>query len=316
VGIGTANPTEALTVSTKARFGTYYNFDYDQNANNLGWYWNAYFDESAVNYKYISTGAWGGTAARLVGTGSGLRYDQASGGIDPISWNNRLFIDSSGNLGISTTTPAYKLAVVGTGYFSNQLTLGANLNLGANSISMSGGNIGNVGKLTVTSIDPLYEIGGEKYATYVSDTIGYKVESFGKGKLVKSEIRNPKSETNSNVQNPKQTGLEFSASNLEFAEPLYSYIIDFSKVERGSNLWLFWQTISEGQNMEDVSVVLTPEGDEASLWYVLNPASRQIIIRGDKDVVFSYHLVAPRHDAASWPNVSDSQYEGTVLPEK
>ena len=84
--------------STKMRIGTYQNFDFDADSNNMGFYWNAYWDGATTNYKYINTSAWNGRAARLVGDSDGLRYEQASGGTDPISWNKRLTIDVNGDL--------------------------------------------------------------------------------------------------------------------------------------------------------------------------------------------------------------------------
>jgi len=62
-------------------------------------------------------------------------------------------------------------------------------------------------KLTVGTIDPVYEIDGELYATYVSDFAGgTRVETAGLVKL------------------PESTK---------------SYTIDFTKLKKGTNLWLF-----------------------------------------------------------------------------
>ncbi len=154
------------------------------------------------------------------------------------------------------------------------------------SLNLNGYNISGVNKLTVTTIDPVYEIGGVKYATYGADTVGLKVETYGKGTLVRNG--------NKSV-----------------------YVIDFANAERGSDIWLFWQTIAEGTNMEDVVVSLTPEGGNAQLWYVLRPQNKQIAVYGSAPVKFSYHLVAPRHDTNQFGNILvNSEEKGTMLPIK
>jgi len=61
--------------------------------------------------------------------------------------------------------------------------------------------------------------------------------------------------------------LEFSVSDLEFTGPLYSYVIDFNKVENGSDLWLFAKTTNlENEGMVNLSVLLTPNFD-GKVWY-------------------------------------------------
>ena len=78
----------------KIRSGSYYNTDWDSASNNVGWYWNAVYNGSG--YDYINGSAWGGTAARLVGTGNYLEYSQGSGGTNPITWSKRFSVNSSG----------------------------------------------------------------------------------------------------------------------------------------------------------------------------------------------------------------------------
>ncbi len=150
-----------------------------------------------------------------------------------------------------------------------------------------------VQKLNVTTIDPIYTIEDVSYSTYVSDTIGLKMEAYGKATLE----RNKKQETINKTQDTHT----------------YEYVIDFKKVEKGSDLWLFWQTIDEGRDMADVIVNLTPEFD-GRVWYELKPEEKQIIIHGTKGGAVSYHLVAPRHDAKEWPQILDNpRNKGTAL---
>lgn len=82
--------------SIRMRLGTYQSFDYDEALNNMGFYWNAYWDNVSRNYKFKNTIAWAGTAARFSGTGYGIAYDMASGSTDPVSWIRRMAIDSIG----------------------------------------------------------------------------------------------------------------------------------------------------------------------------------------------------------------------------
>jgi len=155
-----------------------------------------------------------------------------------LAGGNYLYPASTGiNIAIGTSTaPAYRLDVAGSGRFTGTL-------VAAGGINLNNGNITGVNKLTVTTIDPVYSIGGRDYATYVSDTIGLKMEVFGKVRLI--------------YQHPMS--IESGSG--------YGYTIDFNKVAAGSDLWLFWQTIKEGRNMEDVIILLTPEGSPAAVWY-------------------------------------------------
>ncbi len=97
-------PRNEFGVTVKIENESLSQFDRDYNFNNIGMYWNAYANGGST-YNYIGTSAWGGTASRLVGTGNNLSYDQASGGTNPITWTNRLTINSSGNVGIGTANP-------------------------------------------------------------------------------------------------------------------------------------------------------------------------------------------------------------------
>ena len=88
-------------------FMSYLGLDKDYNTNNVGLYWNAKWNgDNPSTYNYISTGAWGGTASRLVASGNSLAYDQASGGTNPLTWTNRLTINSSGNAVFTGTVTA------------------------------------------------------------------------------------------------------------------------------------------------------------------------------------------------------------------
>ena len=74
---------------------------------------NAFWNGSAYNYVY--TGGYGGQATRIQQYNGTIGFDTASGGTNPISFTNRLYIANGGNVGIGTTTPtSYTLQVSGS----------------------------------------------------------------------------------------------------------------------------------------------------------------------------------------------------------
>ncbi len=202
------------------------------------------------------------------------------------------------NIAIGTsTTPSYKLDVSGSGRFTGSLIASGGINL-------NNQNITGVNKLTVTTIDPIYLIDGRKYATYVSDTIGLKMEVYGKAKLLRSSDK---------TQMSKNKKIGIGNLDLDITGTDHQYIIDFKSVPVGSDLWLFWQTIKEGRDMQDIVVSLAPEGAPARVWYEFLPADRQLVFHSDREVTISYHLVAPRHDSDSWRNIYESDEPGVPL---
>jgi hypothetical protein len=182
------------------------------------------------------------------------------------------------------------LTVSATTTLNGTTTINGNWNFAGAAIgnlNMNGNNIVGVNKLTVATIDPVYEIAGKKYATYVSDTIGLKMEAYGKARLTK-------------------------------AGSTYRYVLELGDAPRGSDLWLFWHTIDEGKELGNISLSLTPEGGRANLWYEIEPQNKRVTVYGDAPVKFSYHIVAPRHDAKKWPTImtpeTDDGSAPTILP--
>jgi len=152
-----------------------------------------------------------------------------------------MIIDQLGNVGIGTTTPGVRLVVNGDALITN--------------------------KLTVSVIDPIYEIEGKKYITYVSDFAGgLRTETSG---ILKLKTKN----------NQPQA------------------IIDFDNLEKGSDLWIFWQT--SNKEIKDLVVLLT-SSFEGKVWY--NKDGNKLIILGDKEGEVSYRFTLPRFDAKNWPN--------------
>jgi hypothetical protein len=64
---------------------------------------NAYWTGSA--YNFVAPTGYGGTASRLAQVSGTFQFDTASGGTNPITWNNRLYIANNGYVGIGTPTP-------------------------------------------------------------------------------------------------------------------------------------------------------------------------------------------------------------------
>ena len=272
-----------------------------------------------------------------VTAGSELQFwTKGGGGPTPV-----MVINNSGSVGIGTTTPSNELHVVGSGNvatFSGAITIGypsvstdaarkdyvdAAIGSGAptayatssgacdldatcemNNADLGGtGNITGVSKLTVTTIDPLYQIKGKKYSTYASAIVGgVKEEYVGRAKLVrKSETLNPKSETNSKfeIQNSKLGGAE------------YQYILDFDKVSDGSDLWVWHHAVDFSE--DNVEVLVTPIGVPVPVAYEVK--GNKIIFSAESTnhklptINFSYRLVGKRIDWVSWPTFAKDQTE-------
>ncbi len=151
-----------------------------------------------------------------------------------------------------------------------------------NRLNLNGNNIVGVNKLTVTTIDPLYEIKGKKYATYVSSIVGGVNEEY----IGKAELK---------TQNSKLK--------------IYEYIIDFSKEKEGTDLWVWYKAIDFSK--QNVSVLVTPYGMSANIYYLIE--REKIIFRGDKPAEFSYRLIGKRFDWQQWPTFIKDQNEKAGL---
>jgi hypothetical protein len=212
-----------------------------------------------------------------------------------------------GNIGVGTTTTDYQLTVDGTSYFSQPVIVGTPTAdnhaatksyvddvVGSTSSSststfvlktgdvMSGDlnmgthNITNINKLTITTIDPLYDIRGTKYSTYVPSLVGgVKEEYIGKGNI-----------TNCNSQN-------------------CSWRLDFQETIEGSDLWV-WRQIVDFQP-DNVDILMTAYGQPVPLSYEIE--DNQIIFYASEPTKFSYRLIGARHDWRQWPTLAIDQSE-------
>ena len=153
---------------------------------------------------------------------------------------NSVIYNDGTNVGIGTASPG-----------SNKLAIaGGNLDLG-------GSNITGVNKLTVTSIDPVFQINGRQYVTYVPDTIGQKVELVGQAQLTNGE-----------------------------------WSIDLSGQKENSDLWLFYQIVKP-----ETIIPLVSSQSSASLYAYMDGANLVVKLKdGDPQAKFSYQLTASRID--------------------
>lgn len=200
-----------------------------------------------------------------------------------------------GQLGVGASNPGTHRFYVGNGtsYFNNSVSINGTLSMVASSsIAMGFGAIGAVGKLTVQTIDPLYEIDGEKYSTFASSIAGGVKEEFvGRGKLISNDEFRMTNEKEFKIQNSKLDN--------------YTYVIDFSKIEKGSDLWVWYQAVDFDK--KNVEALVTAYGSLAKIGYKID--GKKLIFFGDEETEFSFRLVGNRHDWKEWPTYSKDQKE-------
>jgi hypothetical protein len=224
----------------------------------------------------------------------------------------RMRIAAGGNVGVGQTNPTVKLDVSGT--FRNTLATthsllggggevlvmadnsgnlyatstagfiggsGSYLPLTGGSLSgalnMGGNNITNINKLTVNTIDPLYNIQGVNYSTFASSIAGgVKEEYIGRAKI----------------------------NNLT-SDGEREYVVDFDKQPVGSDLWVWRKTVDFSS--DNVEILTTPYGSFAQVYYKIE--GNKIIFRADRATEISYRLSGRRVDWMKWPTKALDQTE-------
>jgi|GEM_PF-3223859 len=217
---------------------------------------------------------------------SGLLYIATSSDALATSTATALTINQNGFVGIGTTSPTQQLSV------QNLLYVGANGASGmGTATSTFQGDIKIIGKLDVSTIDPPYTIDGTKYATYVASMIGVKEE----------------------------TTMTVSLDAYNTATKKYETVINFDDLEKDSDLWLFYQITTFGENWKELTVLLTPSF-EGQVFYKKDIENNRLVISGTEKGEVSMRLTAARYDDAKWNNVrpdQDGNTEGThVLTSK
>jgi len=247
----------------------------------------------------------------------------------PTVTNTAMTIDPSGYVGINNTGPGYRLDVSGTAQFSSTVIVGtptsashaatksyvdsavstggaaacnADSTCEMNGANLNNGNITGVNKLTVTTLDPVYEIGGVKYATFgPSFAGGVKEEYTGRARLVRVAASGSDGVRQRGASRLTSDDTRGSAEERS----AYEYVIDFSNMRSGSDLWLWYKAVDFGR--DNVEAIATPYGSPAVIYYEIR--GTKMIFRGDAPAEFSFRLTGKRHDWRKWPTLILDQGE-------
>lgn len=152
--------------------------------------------------------------------------------------------------------------------FTGNLTVAGNLSVG--------------NKITATTFDPVYTIGGTNYATYLPGMTGVKEETAGTLDLQRN------------------------------SDGSYSSTINFASEPTGGDLWLFAKATDMPGAMSQLVVSLTPSFS-GNVWYEKNAALGTLTIHGSAAGEVSYNLTAPRFDASQWTNIGDPNAKGLLV---
>jgi len=121
----------------------------------------------------------------------------------------------------------------------------------------------------VKEIDPVFNILGKKYTSYVPDIIHQKIEVVGQDALDGDEL-----------------------------------VINFELEEEGSDLWLFWQTVTR----ETIIPFVSSQSDAGIYAYVDDSKFIIKLKEGEQNAKFSYRLIGTRLDHADdTDNLYDDQ---------
>ncbi|MFP4459432.1 MAG: hypothetical protein ACLFSQ_07580, partial [Candidatus Zixiibacteriota bacterium] len=119
------------------------------------------------------------------------------------------------------------------------------------------------GKIDALFVDPVFQIEDKKYATWMSEGIGMRIDVVGQAQL-------------------NQHG---------------EYKIDLAAQPEGSDLWLFYQTVADGT----IVPFVTPQNKANLMARVDGSVLYVELIDGVKDAKFGYRLTGKRRDQAAIP---------------
>lgn len=146
-------------------------------------------------------------------------------------------------------------------------------------------------KINVGTVDPLYTIGGKRYATYMAGMTGVKEETSGVLSLTKQSAG------------------------------LFMAKFDFDDDPEGTDIWLFGHTTNLVKNKDvfDQAACLLTANFAGQTWYEKDWQEKTISVFAKPDnsrrenVEVSYRLTAPRFDYLKWTNHSEEPAEGFNL---
>jgi hypothetical protein len=303
VGIGTSSPGSKLTVAGTVSFD---NGNITSNGSG-DFFVKKIFDKDNNSYFIDPAASYGNsiTVLRDIETAGNFKlsvsgkqyqgYSTDSAATPSFSWigdtNTGLFRKAADTIAL-TTGGSEKFSINSTG--RAVFTDGSN-NLmiidPSGTVTIGDGNAPS--KLNVGTVDPIYTIDGQKYATYMAGMTGVKEETSGA--LV----------------------LDKQSAGLFMAK------LDFQDAPLGSDIWLFGRTtnlVDNQEHFDQTSCLLTPNF-AGQAWYEKDWDGRSINIFARPDnvnrasVEVSYRLTAPRFDSEKWTNYSDSQHDGFNLDE-
>lgn len=160
------------------------------------------------------------------------------------------------------------------------LTASGGANIVGNLVMSGTANITGINKISVNTVDPLYNIHGTNYASFAASVVGgVKEEVTGK------------------VSIEDKVGSE------------YQTVINFDKQTIGSDLWV-WHNVVDF-NKDNVEALITPYGGFANTYYYISGNS--IVFKSDRPTEISYRLIAKRFDWKQWPTLPADQTEKAGL---
>jgi hypothetical protein len=101
-------------------------------------------------------------------------------------------------------------------------------------------------------------------------------------------------------------------------EGKYEKVIAFDTLEKGSDMWLFYQVTTFGEEWEHLVVSATPSFD-GRVFYKKDMEKNTLTITGTEEGEVSLRLAARRYDNDKWPNLrpdQDDEFTHHTLEEK